>query len=514
MKSVLIKEEITMKKKSIILCSAAFLSAMISCQKENISSPQQDNQIHKTVTIADESWSDGTVSKSLYEEGIGVHLTKLENMSVYYWKYTEGVTAPASNCPLNTLMTTDEKNKNITGAEAETSGNWKFSHAEIDNATKYNYFFIIPHASTNALNSTKTGHSFRLSSVQFPENLHKFNGNGASSLSFDPTMDCHIGEAQYGVDKADKMSDIHFKRVFTPLKLTITDSGNILGEEAIYSVTLRSDAEAKQKQTLTGVAYFNHSNNYEEAKVSSIGSSTVGNGVTTLYTEPLKKTDECYTTWYIVNPTTIPASNLTVSVTTATKTITRTVATTAELQIIADKINTLSFDISGEGYSTETTDFYNFTTLTNLNKQDINTVAGSNTKEKPWSKNACNLLKDVGNSYFTNAFRIPSNGSLKYTAIEGKKLKKVRFYGHPRAQTISNTRTVSVIVKSGDTEIGRMLMSFDNLSKNGGYDEFEVPETYASSDLTFGYFDAEIAISAAQLFFTEAQESTTAAIAD
>ena len=59
-----------------------------------------------------------------------------------------------------------------------------------------------------------------------------------------------------------------------------------------------------------------------------------------------------------------------------------------------------------------------------------------------------------------------------------------------------------------------MLMSFDNLSKNGGYDEFEVPETYASSDLTFGYFDAEIAISAAQLFFTEAQESTTAAIAD
>ena len=91
---------------------------------------------------------------------------------------------------------------------------------------------------------------------------------------------------------------------------------------------------------------------------------------------------------------------------------------------------------------------------------------------------------------------------MKYTAIEGKKLKKVRFYGHPRAQTISNTRTVSVIVKSGDTEIGRMLMSFDNLSKNGGY------------DLTFGYFDAEIAISAAQLFFTEAQESTTAAIAD
>lgn len=487
-----------MKTERIIPFALLISATLVSCRKENINSPTEpENLIHKTITIADTPWTSDAETKSFYEEGVGVHLNKLENMSVYYWKHIDNATtAPTEQNILYTLSV----GKNITGATAQTAGTWTFSHPAIEEADRYNYFFVIPHASMNVLNGNRTGHSFRLASVQSPEILNKFNGCESSPLSFDPMMDCHIGQAQYGVPIATEMPDIHFKRVFTPLKLTITDSQNILEGAPVYTVTLKSNAGATQKQTLTGIAYFDHSNVFDEAKVSSFGGETVGNGVSTIYQKPIAKDGDFYTTWFIVNPTKLPAGDLTVSVTTATKTITRTVSSQG-LEIKDGTINKLTFDISGTEYSVysvEQSDYYNF----NLDDvKNLPTLKGSNFGKTPWTHTQCGLLKDVGNSKYNNALKISKGSVLTYNAIEGKKLSRVRFYGHPRAQTKQNTATI--VVKSGDNEIGTISMRYGEFSKNGGYSEIVIPNEYSASNLTFNFKDKEAAISAATLFFNE-----------
>lgn len=482
-----------MKTERIIPFALLISAALVSCQKENINSPTEpENLIQKTITIADTPWTGDAETKSFYEEGVGVHLNKLENMSVYYWKSVANETEPtASTNILYTLL----DGKNITGATANTAGTWKFSHPVIEGADKYNYFFVIPHTSSNALNSKKTGHSFRLASIQSPEILNKFKGCESSPLSFDPMMDCHIGQAQYGVDIATEMSDIHFKRIFTPLKLTITDSENVLEGAPVYTVTLKSNAVASQTQTLTGVCYFKHSNIFDEAKLSSIEKTSVGNGVSTIYQTPIAKSGDSYTTWFIVNPSKLPAGELTVSVTTATKTITRTISN-SELNIKDNTINYLTFDISRTEHKVEQSDYYHF----NLgNIKELANVTGSNTGAKPWTHTGCDLLQDVGNSQFNNALRIKKGGTLTYTAIQDKKLKRIRFYGHPRA----TTGAVTINVKSGEASIGSVALNFNDISKNGGYNDFEVPEAYSQSNLAFSFDKNPAAISAATLFFNE-----------
>ena len=488
-----------MKTERIIPFALLISAALVSCQKENINSPTEpEKSIQKTITIADTPWTGDAETRSFFEEGVGVHLNKLENMTVYYWKHIDNATtAPTEQNPLYTLR--DKKN-NITGATANTAGIWTFSHPVIEGADKYNYFFVIPHTSTNALNSKETGHSFRLASVQSPEILNKFNGCESSPLSFDPMLDCHIGQAQYGVGIATGMSNIHFKRIFTPLKLTITDSQNVLEGAPVYTVTLKSNAVATQTQTLTGICYFKHSDKFEDAKLSSIDKESVGNGVSTIYQKPIAKYGDFYTTWFIVNPTKLPAGDLTVSVTTATKTITRTVSSQG-LEIKDGTINKLTFDISGTEYSVysvEQSDYYNF----NLDDvKNLPTLKGSNFGKTPWTHTQCGLLKDVGNSKYNNALKISKGSVLTYNAIEGKKLSRVRFYGHPRAQTKQNTATI--VVKSGDNEIGTISMRYGEFSKNGGYSEIVIPNEYSASNLTFNFKDKEAAISAATLFFNE-----------
>ena len=486
-----------MKTERIIPFALLISAALVSCQKENINSPTEpEKSIQKTITIADTPWTGDAETRSFFEEGVGVHLNKLENMSVYYWKYIANETEPTANTNiLYTLL--DEKN-NITGATANTAGTWTFSHPVIEGADSYNYFFVIPHTNMNVLNQTKIGHSFRLASIQSPEILNKFKGCESSPLSFDPMMDCHIGQAQYGVGIATEMSDIHFKRIFTPLKLTVTDSKNVLEGAPVYTVTLKSNAVATQTQTLTGISYFKHSDKFEDAKLSSIDKESVGNGVSTIYQKPIAKDGDFYTTWFIVNPTKLPAGDLTVSVTTATKTITRTVSSQG-LEIKDGTINKLTFDISGTEYSVysvEQSDYYNF----NLDDvKNLPTLKGSNFGKTPWTHTQCGLLKDVGNSKYNNALKISKGSVLTYNAIEGKKLSRVRFYGHPRAQTKQNTATI--IVKSGENEIGTISMRYGEFGKNGGYGEIIIPDEYSASNLTFNFKDKEAAISVATLFY-------------
>lgn len=468
-----------MKTERIIPFALLISAALVSCQKENINSPTEpEKSIQKTITIADTPWTGDAETKSFYEEGVGVHLNKLENMSVGYWKYVEGKTAPETEaCPL----LGGNNGKYLLRATAIKAGSWTFSHPEIDGTEKYNYFFVIPHTSKNEINGKNLAHCFRLSSVQSPEILNKFKGCESSQLSFDPSMDCHIGQAQYNVGIATEISDIHFKRLFTPLKLTINDSQNFLDGAPIYAVTLKSSAEATQKRTLTGIAWIRHSDNYDIANINSMDKNNLGNGVSTIYKTPIAKSGESYTTWFIVNPAELPAGELTISVTTATKTITRTVNSQI-LNIKADTINELKFDISKDNYTIESTDYYNF----NGEITGFWNYAGSFNGAKPWTQNQMKIKED--DSYYNNAIGNGSIGSgkLHYNSQKtGKAISKVRFYGHPCIATKANT--IKVVVKDKEDEIVIPSSSFNYsaIAKNGGYVEFDIPEAYANSNLTF-----------------------------
>lgn len=190
--------------------------------------------------------------------------------------------------------------------------------------------------------------------------------------------------------------------------------------------------------------------------------------------------------------------------TTATKTITRTISN-SELNIKDNTINYLTFDISGTEHKVEQSDYYHF----NLgNIKELANVTGSNTGTKPWTHTGCDVLKDVGNSQFNNALRIKTTknkdntttvGVVTYTAIPNKSLKRIRFYGHPRA----TTGPVTINVKSGEAAIGSVALNYNDISPNGGYNDFEVPEAYSQSNLAFSIDKNPAAISAATLFFNE-----------
>lgn len=473
-----------MKRNFFFLCSA-LLPILVSCQKEDVNAPKQDGLIHKTVTIADTPWTSDSETKSLYEEGIGVHLNKLENLSVYYWKYTDGQTNQTK--PSGMVWISD-------GVVASETGKWTFTHDPIDQSAKYNYFFVIPHTSMNQLNGDANGHSIRLSAVQAPETLHKFRGCETSPLSFDPTMDFHMGQAQYGVGIKTEIDGIHFKRLFTPLKLVISDSNNILEGEPAYAISFKSNAEATQKQTLTGIVYLKHSDSFDSATINSIASTTVGNGVSCVYKEPIAKDEDGkYVTWYIVNPTIIPESEITVTVTTGKKTVSRTVSASS-LNIASNQINVINFNISGTGYIEEKTDYYSF----NNDEAKLNQYAGSFSGSKPWTQTAMKPYADVTNSYYNYALRnsnIP--GTLKYSASRTKaSLSKVRIFGHPR----SSTKDITITTKSGDNTISTISFKYDDINKNGGYVDVAIPEKYANADLQFCCDTGNSLISAILLF--------------
>lgn len=438
---------------SEILLSTLFVLGFASCQKlndENLSATDSSTvQISKSVEFLDASWegqsSDDLSSKSVYESGVGVHLTNTEYMSVYYW--------------------TGDK-ENVTNLQAVNSaatpvGNftWNFSHLEIEGAVDYNYFFLLPYTSGTALNGAKTGYSFRLSSVQFP-----------SSTSFDPNMDMLIGQAAYNVAKGNSISGLRFKRPFAPFKLTVKDEANVLGDEAVKSISFVIDAEATQSNTLVGLCYINNSDEFSQAKVSSFSANNLGNGVTAVYNEGLSKDAGAYTAWYIVNPVSIAAgTNIKVIVSTDTKTVTRTVAVPSETSFVADAINKLSFNISGEGHTIEESVSFNFTSLNNISELPA-----------PWSNEGQSFYKDVAPSTYPNAINMKNDATCALVLPStGKKVNKIRVFTHPR----NNTSNATLTIKSAEVEVAKTSVGFTKEHNQGGFVDLIIPTEYAESEL-------------------------------
>ncbi len=474
-----------MKNRFILLGGVILISSLVSCQKNEMpgAGEQQPQMITRTMTVETDGWGD-VGSKSSYTDG-AVKLSGEENIGVFYHNSAEMVA-------YNNKHTNDGKKVDVFyfGADAKYTlkatpiGNWSytFSHAEVEGQDTYDYYFILPY-SYSALRPNNGKVYAKLSRVQFPR-----------ENSFDPVYDILIGKPVKGIPIEGTVKVEGFKRAFTPLRVNI--SGLEAGEK-IYAATISFNQgydvvanDRAWKKFIIGNFNLNMSEDYKAAAVSGAQAKyTVGNAVTALYPKTgLATSGNVYPVWYMIHPTTIENGvEMTVSVSTQTKTYTRTV-TVPTLELLKEKINSLDFDITGEGYTVHNSVTTDFTTI----KLDTKENPASNGETYTWDWNPTNPTSSNDNidGYSSDKSRnpdIPNAIRLKAGTLTlpvfNRPISEIRVYTHPGSGTSQGKdacRATVSYMKQGASEATTDSYGFDynstglapvisKIPENGGF---------------------------------------------
>lgn len=309
------------------MAAAAILPLSCATEFDDTLTERQAGTITRTVTIEGNDWLAGE-TKGVYTPGEGVKLTGDEPVAIYY----------ADPAKKETAGGTDKYMFQATGVTKTAEGRYTFTQ-EDKGIDAYDYYFMIPDIAAYGLNEQGTLNSLQTASVQHPK-----------ANSFDPDYEILVGKARLGISMTDELAVTEFKRITTPFVLRITDGEGILGGEMIYAVTAEFSQTPVSDNCLAGLLHVRHSDVYAECGVASVGSPS--NAVSALYAEGLPELDNSWPVWYMVNPAVIAAGEtLTVTVTTPTKIIERTVTLTKDVSIKANTLNRLTINISGEGHS-------------------------------------------------------------------------------------------------------------------------------------------------------------------
>ena len=461
-------------------------SSFVSCQKVYEEGQVVPKTISRIVSVSTEC-ADIPEVKSLYEGGVGVHLTNKEYMSVYY----------AANDGDRTLSGLSTQ---ILGTP-DGNGNWTFSHSAISGAESYDYAFVLPYTSKNELPGNKKQVKLRLYCVQYP-----------SATSFDPNMDFLIGKARFGESQASAVEAVSFKRLFAPVKLELSDEANVLGTEKIHAVSFALDKTATKNDALVGMAYVDLGEDYDAAKIgqfatdknNSVSSENFGNSVTALNAAGIEKTGGVYNVWYIMNPSEIPAgTSLTVTVTSDTKTITRTV-TLPSVAVVKDKINVIPFNISGSGCVVETSAYCDFSVASAVSNDDPTASLSDLTASDgttPLSAVGCTVWKDNGKSQYPQALRVAydngTKGVITINPASGKTVSRVRVYTHP----VIGFNSSKLELNADGAALATEDVVYAGVSANAGFIDFVVPEEKSGSSLTVSRKDANSWISGMTVFY-------------
>lgn len=455
-------------KKTIVIATAVGFLALTACQK-NYEESVQPQTVSKTLSVSDELWNADT--KSVYESGVGIHLTKDENLTVFYSKADANTYAVAAAPGI-----------------PDGNGNYSFTHDAVAGAEAYDYIFLLPHNGKSDKSSGGAGQKCRISPVQYP-----------TSTSFDPNMDYLLGQPQKGVGLATSIENLKFKRLTAPFKLSLTDSNNALEGKKLSAVTFSLSQAATKYSGLVGLAYLNVTEDAETSGIKNLQDGGSGNALTALYAEGLAKNGEGYTVWYMMAPISVAAgTELTVSVTAEDRTVTRTVTLPA-VEILENKINGVTFDISGTGYSTESSVNWNFSTLDKAG--NIKNLAGSDENTKGWVKSSSNSSLGA-DTYLQQVFRVNGKtpeGYIQFTPADGKTVKKLRVYG----STQSSEKNNCIKLLADGNQIGEDIeLGFINICTTGGYYDFEVPNGTKSLQIS-GASTNNAYISAVTVFYAE-----------
>lgn len=417
-----------------------------------------ENLITRTVTVSDEAWDE---VRSSYEPGVGIHLDGTEHMSVYYSVSGSTSTAGSKTLDYKLLGTVD-------GAPAG-NGSYTFSHPEISGAEAYDYFFMMPYLVTSKQNSAGSASYHRIGPVQMPE-----------AATFDPSFDYIVGKPVLNVAATDQSAIVtQFKRLMAPLRLKFTDNAGVLAGQKIRQVTISFDAATDKAvdKCLSGLFYFQYSEAADECNISGWENGSFSNAATADYPAGLEQNGS-WETWLMVNPTEIEACNMTIDVVADKMRITRTVATGKVFNLTKEAINTLNFDISGDGYATENAYSVDFTQYTKV----PTVIEASDGDTYDWTLANCTFSVQAN---LGNALRLKNtsnNGSITLPALpEGTSYKAI----YLTENTNNTSKAATVVCKQGDQEAATGTFNYyGEVSQQGGVLKLEIPAEYAQGPLT------------------------------
>lgn len=341
-------------KKTLII--AASILAIAGCKKAELITEQgQEDLITRKVSLAAEvaPESDDATVKSFFDtDDKYVKLTGAEELAVAYSNADPEKYHPEEDKPIV---------EGIVKGTSDGSSNYTFSHNAIKDATKYNYYFILPYRDTKNIstNSKKTGIYVKLDSIQHP-----------TATSFDPLQDYIMGqpildaEAQTNIT-AEKLK---LKRLFALVRVTLSDGQQVLGGEALQKVSIsfpaatdnEKDGFNHKKNNLINLCYLKFDRKFSNAGLSGYGDWGSTNkhasaSVTAEYAEGLAAgEDGKYTVWYVTMPVAKEKNTkLTVVAQSKNKKVTRTIDLPSDMKLQAGIINDLKINITGDGYKVE-----------------------------------------------------------------------------------------------------------------------------------------------------------------
>ena len=443
-----LKPDTTMKK--IVYAGLALgLMTVVSCQKE-LTEGQMENtvaQITKTMYVEGNEWIPEADTRTAYEPGVGIDWTGNETFAIYYGDPDKAATATSENKYM----------QKATDVTALGGGKYSFKHEDLG-ISAYDYSVIVPDIATTGLQGAGKSATFKLSPVQTP---------GANT--YDPNYDILFGQGAFGIAPAEELEITRFKRVTAPLRLSLSDGAGVIGDEKIHAATISFSQAAAGQNGFAGTLYLNFGYEYEDCKVNSF--TAPSSSVTAVYAEGLSKDGSIWPVWYSVHPATFDAGGeLTVTVTTETKTVSRTITLASAASIQADILNNLAFDISGEGYVETESLYWNFTELSGtLSAQQT----ASDGNPYNWGFESCQIWNgNDASGILPSSLRANANdGQITLPTIAGKQISKIRLYAHPNNTTSDNT-----ISLNGAAGLNFNSYAVNTDTGNSGVLEITVPE--------------------------------------
>lgn len=453
-----------MKAKYLTFGLMMGMLSLASCSKDEVDNSvgvPEVKQITHTVAVSGEEWADD--SRSSYTPEIGIKLDGTETVSVYY-----SVAGTVNDSYPYKLL------GYVEGTHPDNDpSSFTFTHSAVEGAEAYDYFFMMPYLPTSKMNGSGNASYHRIGPVQMPK-----------ADTFDPNFDYIVGKPVLNVTSDDQSVQLtKFKRIMAPLRLKLSDGAGVLEGQKIQQVTIGFDAPASKanNKLLSGLFYYVHSENYDECKISGWETGSLTNAATADYPNGLEQEGN-WETWLMVNPTEIDACNMTVTVVSDKMRITRTVSTGKALNIMKDKINTLSINVTGDGYTQESAYSVDFTQYT---KVPSSTVNASDGYSYDWSFPGCTYntqdqlgnalrLKNVSNSGAVILPKLPEGCSYKAVYIT--------------ENTNNTSKAAPVSCKCDETEVATGSFSYyGDVSQQGGVLKLEIPAEYGRGPLTINH---------------------------
>lgn len=383
-----------------IACLASLLSA-VSCQKEIIDNVGTSAGKGTVITLTVE---DSAVCKSAFDGDKTISLTGDEHFNVFY---------------------VGAGGKTAGNVEATPSGQGVYSFVVPGgvNVEDYSWYAVSPYSPGVQAKGTTAENNAQLwlSPVQVP-------GANTFDANFDFLLSNKL-EVSEGVATITE-----FKRLAAPLLLSI--KGLEAGDK-IFAATLTIDEPAPGNASFTGNYKIKFSEDFSEAGMKSI--TYRGNGVSAIYADGLEAIGGEWPVWFMVGPYTLRTGVImTVTVTTATKTYTRSVRLPENKNLVTSSISKISFNVKGEGYSEKQTIFQAFTkkeTADAIRGTMTPTLTASNGGSYTWkfSRGECAMTsKDVDPGMPYGLMLSAASGTMKFLYIPGfgKNVVAAHFFIH------------------------------------------------------------------------------------